>query len=85
MNGRAGAAVIPPLDPTPEQKELVTNSFKYYWKLAERDPSSGVKVCSCYLLFLFIPSIRSFLHSSFHSIPFVHSTRSPSKSPIPLP
>jgi hypothetical protein len=40
---RAGAGILP----YPETKghDLQINTFKYYWALAHRDPTSGVQVC----------------------------------------
>lgn len=40
---RAGAGILP--HPDSEGHELQAESFKYYWALAHRDPTSGVQVC----------------------------------------
>jgi D-amino-acid oxidase len=44
MNNRAGATFHPQRKATKPQKEMQATCFKFYWDLAHKDPSSGVKI-----------------------------------------
>jgi D-amino-acid oxidase len=44
LKNRAGAVFHPQTAATKPQQEMQRSCFKFYWELAHRDPSSGVKV-----------------------------------------
>lgn len=49
---RAGAGILP--YPESEGHDLQINTFKYYWALAHRDPTTGVQVCSQEVLLIIL-------------------------------